>query len=524
MRRPTARPRTSRLLRPVVLGTAALVVAGLVQPSGAAPVAPAPAVTSGCVSSVPEPGSTEPTPICYSLFRPAGASAAKPVPMLLHSHGWGGSRTTDAAAFGSWLQQGFGILSFDQRGFGESGGKAHIETPALEGRDVIALVDLVTALPWVRKEAKGDPLLGAIGGSYGGGYQYVGMLTEQMLTGRTRFDALAPEITWFDLKESLAPQEVPRTTWIAALYAAGLPSDAHTTDASAGLAYSAATGQWPDGTVPGVPDLDAFFEKNGPRWHLSQGRRVDVPVLFNQGATDNLFPLTQGLSIWERSLTAQARLRSIFVGYNGGHALPNVAPAGEGPAGNPCAERLAGGKGAGFTQLAQRFMAEQLLGRRTGLTGYGQLHLATVDNTCSTVRSVAPRTAVELGTVLAPAGVGAPLTTLVAAGPVRVAGRVRLDALVTTVGADVRSFFALAVGTTPADAVVVQNNVMPHRELLPVTGAERSIELPSVAVDVPAGSNLYLVASPVSDMFVAHGSRTPGVLLLQDATLHLATR
>ena len=60
------------------------------------------------------------------------------MPMVLHSHGWGGSRTTDPGAFAYLTDAGFGVLSFDQRGFGESGGKAHIENPDVEGKDVQA--------------------------------------------------------------------------------------------------------------------------------------------------------------------------------------------------------------------------------------------------------------------------------------------------------------------------------------------------------------------------------------------------
>ena len=61
-----------------------------------------------------------------------------------------------------------------------------------------------------QKPIADDPVLGAIGGSYGGGYQTITALTELSETGRTRFDALAPEITWYDLPEALAPQGVVR--------------------------------------------------------------------------------------------------------------------------------------------------------------------------------------------------------------------------------------------------------------------------------------------------------------------------
>src|SRR3954466_4039318 len=135
--------------------------------------------TNGCVVSVPDPGSTTPVKICYSLFQPPAASKAHKVPLVFHSHGWGGSRTTSATSteVKPYLDANYGVLSFDQRGFGESnGGKAQIETPEIEGRDVEKLVDLVSHLNWVTQDGKGDPRIGAVGGADGGGYQCVGAL------------------------------------------------------------------------------------------------------------------------------------------------------------------------------------------------------------------------------------------------------------------------------------------------------------------------------------------------------------
>src|SRR3712207_1685033 len=210
----------------------------------------------------------------FRSFKPGAASKRNRVPVVFHSHGWGGSRTTGVDSFKSYLDAGFGVLSFDQRGFGESGGKAHVEDPAFEGEDVIRLINHVAKLDWVAKDRPNDPVLGAIGGSYGGGYQFVGAFTEVMKTGRTRFNALAPEITWFSLNESLAPRRVVRTTWVAALYAAG--ANAHTSQVHAGFAEGAATGNWPS-------TMDEFFINNGPAWHVRNGRRLNIPVLFGQG-------------------------------------------------------------------------------------------------------------------------------------------------------------------------------------------------------------------------------------------------
>ena len=520
--------------RLALVAAAALLATGLALPSQAAA---APTTTDGCLASVPEPGSTEPVQICYSIHKPASASADSPVPMVLHSHGWAGSRTRTASSFTPWLDKGFGVLSFDQRGFGESGGLAHVENPDLEGQDVIKVVDLVASLDWVAKEpaatderTKGpkkgpkaqpapvsdDPVLGAIGGSYGGGYQFVGAFTELRDRGTTRFDALAPEITWFDLKESLAPDEVARSTWLTLLQAAGARDVPQ--EVNAGYLYGASTGLWP-GTGNPVADLDAFFEQNGPKFHVSQGRQLDIPVLLGQGVTDNLFNLNQGLKNYDQALTPAARAKSIFVGYNGGHALPNVLPQGYGTAGDPCSAQLGS---PSFSDLAQRFMQANLKGIATGLSGFGDYHLATADGVCATVQSVAPTAEVALGTVATTSAVGGPLTYALTSGEaVRVAGQPVLKAAVTSVGVENRAFFALSVGTSPLDARVVANNVMPLNVPLPVVGAERILELPAVAVDVPEGQTLFLTVSPVSDMFAVHGSRVPGALVLEDTVVQL---
>ena len=474
--------------------------------------------TDGCVQSVPDPGTTAPVEICFTLFRPAAATPDRPVPMVLHSHGWGGRRTTDPGAFSYLTDAGFGVLSFDQRGFGESGGQAYIENPDVEGVDVQRIVDLVAAQDWVKTQRPGDPVLGAIGGSYGGGYQFVGAFSEIRDRGATRFDALVPEITWFSLTESLFPQGVPRTEWATALTAAAQPSDALPPIVHRGFAEAAATGNVPT-------YLHDFLDRNGPEWHVRQGRRLDIPVLFGQGATDNLFPLDQGLKNFTRTLTDKARARSIFVGYNGGHTLPAVLPSGTNSdipvttGSDACSPELGS---ESFDDLGLRFLQQNLLGRKTGLTGFGQFHLTTAAGRCVTVPTVAPTTDVPLGEVVSTVGAGAPVAYPVAQGPLTVAGSPALDAAVTTLGLDNRAFLALSVGTSPADARIVQNNMLPIRENGVVVDKPRTgVELPSVAVDVPAGQTLFLTVSPISDMSVGFGSRVVGAMRMRDVVLHL---
>jgi ABC-2 type transport system ATP-binding protein len=513
------RPRTPLL---ATLAATALTAAAVVVPSVSVPAAAAaaPTVTTGCLGSVPDPGSTEKVRICYSLFKPAGAATARKVPMLMHSHGWGGSRATDPTELSAYLDAGYGVLSFDQRGFGESGGHAYVEDPRVEGHDVRALVDLVAGLPWVRKDGPGDPRLGAVGGSYGGGYQFLAAFEELRVGGRPVFDALAPEITWNDLKDSLGPEGVVRTEWALALSAASLQSDALPPTVYKALVEGAATGHWPDGSIPGTEDLTAFFKRNGPKWHVQQGRRLDIPVLLGQGTTDSLFNLQQGLTNWRTALTERARRTSMFVGYNRGHVLPALLPRGVEVESDPCSLKLGGGD---FRRLSVTFFDEKLKGLDRGLRGWGKVHLATPDDGCTTVSSVAPDRSFALSRVATTTAVGAPVTVEIADGPLRIAGSSHLTADVTTLVPDSRAFYGLAVGTSPLDAHLVQNNVMPLDEEKPVTGQRRRVELPAVAVDVPEGKSLYLVASAISDTFAGMGSRVPGVVVLEDTKVHLPT-
>jgi ABC-2 type transport system ATP-binding protein len=462
------------------------------------------------------------TNIEITVYQPAGASAENPAPVILHSHGWGGSRTTSATAFGSQLGRGFGVVSISQRGFGGSGGKANVMDPELEGQDMIAVIDHVAEKDWVRVEQTEhfdrDPVLFAIGGSYGGGYQFLAALTEIRDFGATRLDAIAPDMTWFNLSRSLAPEGVVRSAWAAALYAAGAANIVEYVHPA--FAYGLSTGQWPDGTVPGIHNLDEEFFRHGPSGFVAQGIHLDIPALIMQGASDNLFNLNEGLHNFHTTLTEEARTRSAFVGYNGGHALPNAAPIGFASGSDACGVKNTATELAFFEAVMAGGGAREVVGSTYALTdAFGDcLRTDVLD---SEVLTTGHDVQVTSGT-LTTTGAGAPQHLELAQGPITVAGIPELEATVTTAGADQRVFFALSVGATPLTAQVVQNNMMPLRELLPIVQEARTVELPGVAVDVPEGQNLYLTVTALSDMSFGHGSvRTPGVVGLEDIRVHV---
>jgi len=475
------------------------------------------------------------TKIAITVFTPAGASAEAKVPVILHSHGWAGSRETEVDGIVKrLLDAGFGVVSIDQRGHGDSGGQANVQDPTLETEDIKNVIDRVASFDWVKLDGPNDPVLGAVGGSYGGGYQTMTALDEIADEGRTRFNALAPQITWYDLPESLAPQKVVRTAWNVPLYAAGarmVPNYIHEA-----FAWGTATGQWPDGTlygqrVAGAPNLDKVFHKHSPIGFVEKGIRIDVPVLVRQGTSDNLFNLNEGLKLFDRAVTDQARSQSLFVAYNGGHAFPNVLPPGE-----PAAFELGGGVDAcspkeDFDRLTIDFFKTVFADRDTQKLMPARYNLTTVDgDDCLSMDSL-PRIRSKFdplgtGSVAVPVGAGAPLHLPLRKGPLTVAGVPTLEGTVASPDIDGRAFFGLSVGSTPADARVIQNNLLPLRQVLPTTGRKFKIELPGVAARVPKGQSLFLTISPVSDMYFGHGSRTPAAMVLSDLNVSLpsATR
>ena len=80
------------------------------------------------------------TAIVYNLFEPVNPARHSVIP-ILEGPGWGGAGATGPDS--NLIAQGYGELTWDPRGFGQSGGVAEVDAPYAEGRDVSALIDKV---------------------------------------------------------------------------------------------------------------------------------------------------------------------------------------------------------------------------------------------------------------------------------------------------------------------------------------------------------------------------------------------
>ena len=233
------------------------------------------------------------TKLVYTLFMPDNAAATHRVPAVLRTHGWGGSRETTPTGFvKQLLDNGYAVLTWDSRGFGQSGGTVEIDSPDYEARDASALIDVLASDPRIAKKG-GDPRIGMSGGSYAGGIQWVTAAIDH------RVDAIAPEISWHNLLQSLYPETVVKTGWGTLLYAAGLtsvtggldprnPADPQTGNYDPAIHQAfvegSTTGQFSQGTQD-------FFAHRGPDYLLG---KVTAPTFIIQGTIDVLFPPSQG--------------------------------------------------------------------------------------------------------------------------------------------------------------------------------------------------------------------------------------
>jgi ABC-2 type transport system ATP-binding protein len=209
------------------------------------------------------------------------------------------------------------VLTWDPRGFGQSGGTVEIDDPRYEGRDVQALIDWVAKQPEAqmdqscttsKRKAKhrkkrrrrvtcatspDDPTIGMAGASYGGGIQLVTAGLDK------RIDAIAPTIAWHSLLSALFPEGDIKLGWGSILVAAGvegtLPGGLSSPATAAGRQdthfYSILTNGTATGTTT-QDDLD-WMASHGPGELL---KRIQVPTLLLQGTVDTLFPLDEAVA------------------------------------------------------------------------------------------------------------------------------------------------------------------------------------------------------------------------------------
>jgi ABC-2 type transport system ATP-binding protein len=290
--------------------------------SSSAPTSTAPASTCTQGATQPEVAATpvagsasdldvtsfDGTPIRVHWF-PA-AEEDEPLPTVLMGPGFGsaGNVSLDlqnpsdvSPAIVTLQAAGYNVLTWDPRGVGASGGLVSLNGPDEEGRDMQVILDWVAVQPEVEVDAVGDPRVGMVGYSYGGGIQ----LTTASID--CRVDAIVPGIAWHSLVSSLYPDDTVKSGWTGLL---NLASAAAHRDPRVDQAIAeAATG------VLDPAEVDWFASRG-----VGDGiEHVAIPSLFIQGTVDTLFPLDEAVLNYQ-SLRAR-NVPTKLLWYCGGHGI-----------------------------------------------------------------------------------------------------------------------------------------------------------------------------------------------------------
>jgi ABC-2 type transport system ATP-binding protein len=333
-------------------------LAGLIAASAAVALAGLPASASAEEFSVKTlhfatltgPDDTIKCDVIGDLYKPASATKATPVPAILTTNGFGGSKDDQKKTAEFYASQGYVVLSYSGLGFGGSGCKITLDDRDYDGKAGKELVTFLgggkaavdgTKVDYVKLDAKGsdgqkhafDPRLGMVGGSYGGQIQFA-------IAGiDPRVDTIVPYITWNDLSYSLAPNNtsfskgvsyetpgVEKFGWVSLFFAAGQ---------AAGVEYASADPSRLVGLCPNFDDracsakvqMDATGAPNDATTAFARHAsvvsfmdKIRIPTMLVQGQGDTLFNLQESVATY-RSLQAQGTPVKLVWQF-GGHSGP----------------------------------------------------------------------------------------------------------------------------------------------------------------------------------------------------------
>ncbi|MBW3607949.1 MAG: CocE/NonD family hydrolase [Actinobacteria bacterium] len=217
---------------------------------------------------------------------------------------------------------GYNVLTWDPRGIGASAGSIMFDSPAVEGRDVRAILDFLAAQPEAQLDAPGDPRVGMSGTSYGATIQYITAALD------TRVDAIVPDMGWASLTTALRRGGAVKTGWLAAL--CGLDGVRGAVDGKASAADVRPLSASDELKTTCLEGVRGALSARSRKWLADHGPgsligRIRAPALIMQGTTDTLFPLDQASRAFAALRKSGVPVSMLW--YCGGHVACESTPA-----------------------------------------------------------------------------------------------------------------------------------------------------------------------------------------------------
>lgn len=281
-----------------------------------------------------------------TIYIPNAASPSNRASAVLMTHGYGGWHrgAGDFALQQQLASNGYVVLAYTSRGFGRSEGEVQLDSPDFEVQDARHLITWLgtpantgNVVRLDGPASRQDPRVGMAGVSYAGGIQLLTAAYDD------RVDAITPQITWNDLRYSLAPNGVVKQGWIDLLYAAGVyggylgpigtvpppvvstegaPLDQHRSVVSTYL-----TNDDIDQPVPlsdGSQNTFEYLERRSPIFN-GVIDNIDAATLLIQGQRDTLFNLNEAIANYEAISDNSVNIATKLVVFSAGHGYADLA-------------------------------------------------------------------------------------------------------------------------------------------------------------------------------------------------------
>jgi predicted acyl esterase len=254
---------------------------------------PVPAEATGTVSGDTSPATSDTIHLDARVYIPDGVVAPAPVIVVIHPYNGTKDSDTAVALAQDFASQGYVVITPTVRGFGDSDGLVSLAGPnEINDLKTIILAMQTGAIgdsPAIAIPVSGSSKFGVTGASYGGGHSF-----EIIRTHVSGLTAVAPIIGWTDLYQALSPNDVPKLSYTAGLFAGGF--DAQDPN------YDDVMFDWLDDFVGGHPE-DARM--GGPQQNIDwrsvilDPAELNVPVFAIQGWRDWLFPAEQAETLFQ---------------------------------------------------------------------------------------------------------------------------------------------------------------------------------------------------------------------------------
>ena len=292
------------------------------------------------------------------------ATRSKNLPLVIQLHGWAGSKS-GLGSSKEWAEDGYAVLNYSARGFGDSCGSiasrtadpngcgrgwVHLSDSRYEARDSQYLAGLLADQGIVAPRK-----IGVTGGSYGGGQSLILATLRNRVRlkngkyvpwrspkgKRMEIAAAAPTIPWSDLVHSLTPNGGTLDTEVTSptddlvplgimklsyqniLYGSGMATGFYSpkgVDPSADLTgwFELESAGEPYAGNPAIRALSREIAHNHSAYYLKMSV-PPAPVLISNGFTDDLFPADEAVRYANRVFSKYPRAAVSQLHFDYGH-------------------------------------------------------------------------------------------------------------------------------------------------------------------------------------------------------------